>query len=372
MNSMPADTLHRHQEFWARQPADRPLLGINVGFAVEDTFPRTMARIADGPLKPGDIPVDEFLQDCDALAQAHEGLGDYPYVAAPFVGVPWLEAIAGCPIQASRNSFWAEACVQDWRSWRWRESFVDNPWTQKLLELMEALVAHAAGRYQVAPTLMRGPADILSAMRGGAPYVMDLVDTPEAIGPAIDEAARLWSVVAELQLARIPQTAGGYVAGAAALRTWAPDKVLWLQEDAMSLLSPKLYRKHFLPVDRRLSDSFPCVAFHLHGSALWAIDDLIQVPGIDVLELNLEDARCDVEGTFAGWRKIQQHKPVVLWRMYAADFEDWLNRVLRELPRAGVSVQVSAHDLAEAQTAQAIFARAVEKAGQAHAKDETP
>jgi hypothetical protein len=357
---MPAHVLHRHQQFWDRRPADRPLLGINVGFNLEDTFPRTMARISDGPVKPADIPVDAFLQDCDALARAHEGLGDYPYVAAPFVGVPWLEAIAGCSIAASRNSFWAGPCVTDWRSWRWPESHLDNPWAQKLLELMEALAANAAGRYRVAPTLMRGTSDILAAMRGGAALVMDLMDQPENVQPAIAGAARLWSELATAQLARIPPSADGYVAGAAALRTWAPDKVLWLQEDAMALLSPKLYRRHFLSADRQLSDSFPCVAFHLHGSALWAIDDLVQLPGVDVLELNLEDARCDLEGTFAGWRKIQQHKPVVLWRMYGPDLEAWLKRVLSELPAAGVSVQVSTKDRAEAATVGAAFARAVQ------------
>jgi hypothetical protein len=368
---MPAHLLYQHQQFWERKPADRPLLGINVGFSLQETFPRTMARISDGPLKPEDVPLDEFLQDCDALALAHEGLGDYPYVAAPFVGVPWLEAIAGCPIAASRNSFWAEACINDWRSWCWPESFIDNPWTRKLLQLMDRLVTHAAGRYQAAPTLMRGPSDILAAMRGGAAFVMDLMDQPETVQPAIDEAARLWSDVAKAQLARIPPSTEGYVAGAAALRTWAPDKVLWLQEDAMALLSPKLYRRHFLAADRQLSDSFPCVAFHLHGSALWAIDDVVQLPGVDVLELNLEDARCDVEGTFEGWRKIQRHKPVVLWRMYGADFEAWLDRVLKELPGAGVSVQVSTQDRAEAETVQAVFARAVERAIHRQAREGT-
>jgi len=359
MSFTPTDLRQRHQPFWERKPADRPLLAINVGFTLQETFPRTMARIGDGPLKPEDIPVDAFLQDCDALAQSHAGLGDYPYAAAPFVGIPWLEAIAGCPIAASRNSFWAGACVTDWRSWRWPESFTHTAWAQKLLELMEALAAHAAGRYQVAPTLMRGPSDILAAMRGGAPFVIDLVDNPDDVRPAIEEAARLWSELAEAQLARIPPSADGYVAGAAALRTWAPDKVLWLQEDAMALLSPRLYRRHFLAVDRKLSDAFPCIAFHLHGSALWAVDDLVQLPGIDVLELNFDDARCDVEGTFAGWRKIQQHKPVVLWRMYGPDFEGWLNRVLRELPAAGVSIQVSAQDVAEAELVEAMFTRAI-------------
>ena len=150
------------------------------------------------------------------------------------------------------------------------------------------------------------------------------------VGPALDECARIWETIARAQLELIPHSAEGYVAGDAALRVWAPEKVLWLQEDAMSLLSPALYRDHVLPVDDRLSNLFPCVAFHLHGSALWAIEDLVKLPGVDAIELNLEAANCDVQGTFAGWKKIQAHKPVILWRMYGDDFDDWFDRVHRE------------------------------------------
>ena len=358
MIRQPATSWQRHKAFWERQPTDRPLLGINVGFTLPQACPRTMAQIPDGPLKPDDIPVQAFLEDCDALELAHRGLGDYPYVAAPFVGVPWMEAIAGCRIVAHRTSLWAEPCVGDWRSWPWPANCLENPWARRLLELMEALTAHAAGRYRVAPTLMRGPADILAAMRGGAQFVMDLVDEPEFMQAAIAQVSALWQDLASAQLARVPSSADGYVGGAAALRVWAPDKVLWLQEDALALLSPRLYHEHFLPQDQRLSESFPCTAFHLHGSALWAIDSLVLLPGLKVIELNLEDANCDLEGTLAGWRKIQRHKPLVIWRMYAADFEPWLLRVLREFTAGGLSIQVSTRNLAEAQTVQRIFARA--------------
>jgi hypothetical protein len=47
---------------------------------------------------------------------------------------------------------------------------------QKLLEQTEALVKDADGRYQVAPTLMRGPADLLSAIRGGSTLPPDFCD----------------------------------------------------------------------------------------------------------------------------------------------------------------------------------------------------
>jgi hypothetical protein len=373
--ALPIETLERHRAFWDRQPADRPLLGVNVGFALQDVFPRAMARIADGPVRPDDIPVEEFLRDCDALDRSHRGLGDYPFVSAPFVALPWLEAVAGCPIVASRNSFWAEPCVRAWRDWRWLDSFLDTPWARKLLDLMDTLAAHAAGRYPVTHTLMRGPSDILAAMRGGAQCVMDLLDDPDGMRPAIDQASRLWRDLAAAQLARIPASPEGYVAGAAALRTWAPDKAVWLQEDAMALLSPALYADFVLPADRRLSDAFPCVAFHLHGSALWAIEPLVRLPGVRVIELNLEDATCDVEGTFAGWRAIQRHKPAIAWRMYGRDFEPWLNRVLSELPWDGLSIQVSARDRAEAETVQRVFTQSVERwaerRGNAATKKET-
>ena len=219
---------------------------------------------------------------------------------------------------------------------------------QKLLEIMHALIEHARGRYGVAPTLMRGPADMLAALRGPTQFCLDFLDTPELVGPALDECARIWETIAQAQLALIPHSAAGYLAGDAALRVSAPDKVLWLQEDAMSLLSPPLYRDYILPVDDRLSNMFPCVAFHLHGSALWAIDDLVKLSGVDVIELNLEAANCDVEGTFAGWKQIQVHKPVIMWRMFGEDFDAWFARVRREFSATGLSVQVSVKDQTEA------------------------
>ena len=67
----------------------------------------------------------------------------------------------------------------------------------------------------------------------------------------------------------------------------------------MSLLSPTLYRKYVWPVDAKLSAMFPCVAFHMHGSALWALDDVIRLPDVDIVELNLEAAMCDIEANTA-------------------------------------------------------------------------
>lgn len=335
------DALKRHRAFWNGEATDRPVWGISIGFFANEIFPRVMARLGTGPVCPDDIPVEELLQDCDDRYAAHQGLGDFPFTCAPFFALPWLEAVAGCPIMASPSSLWAEPCLVDWAAWQWDRAILENPWTQKLLQLMRALIEHSRGRFQVSPTLMRGPADILAAMRGATQFPLDMLDTPDLVVPALQRCAEIWRQVARAQLDAIPASRDGYLALDAALRTWAPDKLLWLQEDAMSLLSPTLYRNYVWPLDARLSAAFPCVAFHLHGSVLWAIDDVLRLPDVHVVELNLEAALCDVEGTFAGWKKIQRQKPLVIWRMFTDDFPSWLARVARELPATGLAIQVS-------------------------------
>jgi hypothetical protein len=349
------DALKRHRAFWNREATDRPVWGINLGFFANEVFPRVMARLGTRPVKPEDIPVEEFLKDCDDRWAMHQELGDFPFTCSAFPAVPWLEAVAGCPIMASPSSLWAEPCLEDFDRWDWDRPVLSNPWTRKLLELMQALLKHSRGRFQVSPTLMRGPADILAAMRGATQLPLDMLDTPERVGPALERCAEIWRQLARAQLDLIPPCGEGYIALDAALRTWAPDKLLWLQEDAMSLLSPTLCRKHVYPLDAKLSAMFPCVAYHLHGSALWAVDEVVRLPGVDVVELNLEAAMCDVEGTFAAWKRIHAHKPLVIWRMMGDDFPAWLARVARELPARGLAIQVSVRNVAEARRVQSEF-----------------
>ncbi len=354
-------TLQIQRAFWNREQTSRPLFGCNVGFFMHQTYPTLVATLPKGLVKPEHIRVDLVLKDLEDLYQIHRQLDDdFPFVAVAFPYVPWMEAIMGCPVQNSGTSMWAETMIEDWSAWSWEQpSLQSNPWAQKLLELTEALVERSAGRYFVGATLMRGISDMLSAMRGARRFPLDCYDCPDVVHRAAELCAGVWVAVGKAQLDLLPCSPSGYVSGSFGLRAWAPDKLIWLQEDAMALLSPRIYRESFLPLDRRIAAEFPHSAFHLHGSALWSVNNLLASPEFDVIELNYDSGLCDADATFAAWKKIQMHKPLVVWKQFeGAEFGPWLDRVAGELAPRGLTLQIMVDKVEQARMVRAeILAR---------------
>jgi hypothetical protein len=344
-----ANSLNRHRAWLAMRPTDRPLLACQIGFMVPSMYPRLWDTLPRGSVGPEHIRIDAFLADVEDLFRRYAALGDdMPFVAVPFLGVPWVEAIVGCPIVCTDSSMCAEPALTGGR-----DTIADvngirnNPWFAKLVEMMTALVDRSAGRFPVAPSLMRGPADVLCALRGPVRFALDFYDHLEAVRTALRGLADAWMDVAQAQLDFVAPSSDGYV-GSGSWRIWGPDRVIWLQEDAMALLSPALYREFVLPEDRRILSRFPCTAFHLHASALWAVDPLLQLPELGALELNFESARLDEAGTLTAWKRIQRTKPLIAWKEFNGEaFWPWLDDVLLRLGPSGPLFAIVVKDVNE-------------------------
>ncbi len=336
---------------------DRPLIGSGAfGFPVRELSPRVAAPLSAGPVRPADIQVEPFLEDIDALWRAYQALDDdYPFAAGALASVPWLEAILGCPIFFSGTTMWADPCINDWDEYGWDRHPLSHPWAEKLLELLRALAEHSQGRYCCTPTLMRGVADLCAALRGPNALALDLYDCPERISRLADLCAEALIQMGLAQLALIPESENGYLVGCAGLRCWFPRKGLWLQDDAVSILSPRFYREHFLPRVRHVAGSFEQVAFHLHGDRLWAVDLLLQMDEIDVLDLNYDVGASMLEERIVpAWRSIQAKKPCIAFGHVTLEE---LARLRKILSPAGLSLQVVAPTLAQGQAARDLVCR---------------
>jgi len=131
--------------FWNRDRVDRPLIGI-IYKAYQDAE-LVAASVGEGELQPSRIDPRPILSEYDGIAAAREAIGDDKLgVAEPLLGIPWLEAICGCQVTVpGGKSLWPESPGD--RDAIGEHSFSEaNPWYRKVLEVLQAVVDHVAGR----------------------------------------------------------------------------------------------------------------------------------------------------------------------------------------------------------------------------------
>jgi hypothetical protein len=292
-------------------PAERPLGSCWIGSRMPDEIYRATRAIPIGRVLASDIRVDDFMADYDRLYEMHEAVGDDAFwSASAFYGIPWVEAILGCPVYYSGDSFWVEPILPEWPDRLALPGPEGQEWLTKLLEFTEALVRLADGRYAVAATLMRGPSDLLAAARGHIEMIYDMYDHPEQLERLAAVATDLWIQVARRQLELIPRYEGGYVSHF--YRVWAPDWVVCPQEDASASFSPEFFGRILVPADEKISAAFPYSVMHLHSPTTWPVEQLLHIDRLSCIEINYDDNGPRLTELMPVLRRIQESKPLVI------------------------------------------------------------
>ena len=120
-----------------------------------------------------------------------------------------------------------------------------NPWLQKYLAFLDALVQRAAGRYPVTHGTLIGLSDLLAALRGHGPSILDLLEEPQQAEAALWHFGEIFRCITDAAWARLPLYGGGYYD--AQYQLWAPGPTARLQEDEHGRLSagaPQLFPDH--------------------------------------------------------------------------------------------------------------------------------
>lgn len=326
--------------FWAGGNADRPLISFWIGtFSISDLYPNSMELLPDGKLQPDQIKIEFFQRDYkDLFEKNSRSLSDVPWAAFPIMTIPWLEGILGCQIMKKGSNIWAEPIVKDYDQILNNEFDLDNnPWVDKLLEFTKWLVDYSEGRFPISTCLMRGPSDLLSAMRSPTRMCLDFYDFPDKVSLALDRLADFWIKIAKFQHDLIPKFMGGYSFGQIYL--WGEEKCGWFQDDTIALLSPKFYEQYLLPCEQVLSASIPLTGIHLHPDSLFVIEHLKNIPTLDVIEINYEPTGPSLSKMLPYLEQVVDHKKLVLW----GDFNDKDLKFLRlELPARNLCLQIIA------------------------------
>jgi hypothetical protein len=273
------ELINQHHSFYDRSEATRPLLDFFVG----GLFPLAQFRdgLSDGLLAPEAV-VPEAFEDYHRILGAQVPVrGELIETLFPFIPIPWMEAIIGCPVRVSLDtcSIGAEPFLEDLSELdRVEEAALDpeNPWRLKLLEYQHFLVETFGGEKPVGLPIMRGPMDMIGAMLGGERTVFGFYDHPREMERLLRICADAWLQTARAQFEVIPPFQGGYF-NYRQVHLSEPSPVL--QEDNVAMLSPSLYREFVLPQDERILVAFPHALFHTHSSSAHILlDDLLACP----------------------------------------------------------------------------------------------
>jgi len=342
----------RHAGFWECADTDRPLVTVNVDYTPDPV--RTASLFGDGELIPDRIDASMILGDFAPMVEAHERIGDdYIVTGDPFVGIPWLEAMCGCPVEVpDGRSLWP-ATVPGAPVLPDPGSLPGNPWFQKLRQVLEALVVFAGDELPVSMTHLRGPADILAAVFGTQELFLMMVDDPDRVRALAMEASELHRRVARMEAGLIRPYRGGYCLRQFGL--WSPQPSLWLQDDTSGMISAERYREVFLEAFADGAASAPFGVLHLHIPSLHLAPMLAEVQNVRAINVYFDDNRTTVRKALPVFAALQARRmPLVIAKdIYRGFSLGEYAEILELLSPAGLAVHLGADSVDEGATVAA-------------------
>ena len=334
------DLLRRHKNFWARGAADQAL----VGRGRRKYFPTE-----DFKLEWDQVDIQPELYDPEYFLPQYEKkfssgglyIGDLLWSACPFWGIPWMEAIIGCPIriQETSKTFWAAPIFSDLREIPDISLSLQNTWFQKLLESVKVLAENSKGRFPISMPLMRGPVDMLEALMGVEKLCLGAIDYPERVRELADQCADVYIAVAQAQLGLIPSFYGGY---SNFRQIWAPGWTSSVQQLAAVLFKPEMYREILLTADIKIIESFDYTIMHQNSNSLHLLDDLLGIEKLSCIQILVDPVGPSLEDLLPSFLKVQDYKTLVILGDF--DQED-LDYILETLSPRGLCVYIQRHSV---------------------------
>jgi|GEM_PF-6151872 len=360
---MPLD-IERQMRFWRSEETDRPLLTYHVGpYYPVKRYPNVTASLPSGHLTPKDLSIPALLKDFDLLRDQYAQVeDDMVYVASQLYGFPMIEAILGCKVSVSRTSgsFWTEPFLDDWSMLDSLPDRINKGWLDKLVEMMEATVRWAAGAYPVPLPNLQMVAEMMGGARGATQLALDFFDYPAESKRLAEICLKIWMDVHEIVEPMCPRYEGGYAAHDYGL--WAPEQVDVTQEDYSALLSPPIFHDFILPCQRAILKVLPYNILHLHPPSIYVLDQVLDLPELKAINLNYEVGRRDLSTMIPVWKRIQEHKPLLIYASHINEEE--IARIVMELDPRGLALHPVVADAEQARKMTA----AVEKAAAQRAK----
>lgn len=321
--------------FWEKKPGGRPPVGVvNTDIYLplkylRRPFPRQY-------VEPEDLRPDLVMTDYEfAFANRPVNCDDWIPFAAPWRAIPWLEAWCGCPVRFASGSLAPDPICDSVEALRAAPVPAQDKWFRCLRQQTEMLAAGAPADCWISPTILRGPSDVLAALRGLNNFLCDLHDAPEVLEEAAGRIHRLLLRALDQHFRVVKPTYGGY---GHIFGYWAPGPTIAIQEDVLGLCHPHIYRDLFMKYSAQVVRHLgACVVFHLHSTGFRHFRHLLDIPGLAGLQMTVEANGPPLIDLLPAFREILERSRLLLFMDHR--FEE-LPAVLPRLPSEGLYLAV--------------------------------
>ncbi|MBM3714113.1 MAG: hypothetical protein FJW56_11895 [Actinobacteria bacterium] len=342
----------KSESFFYKKEVKSPLLGFFIlGRNYMHTFSRTYKNISDKKvLQPEDINIKDFVKDVEDIINLSEDVAeDIFFPVSPFQYVTWMEAIIGCPIFVGKESLYSVPFARNLKDHDfYNVSVVKNKWMEKLTEIFKILLDFTGDKYPLScSTHMRGPADMVSAAMGPTALCLELNDNPEKMKKLINYYSELFIETAAIQHDIVADSKfnKGYTVSGYGILT--PLMCQHVQDDAIAILSPGIYREFFLEAHQKIISSFQSSFYHIHPVSLFIIEELVKIKKLDIIEINREPVPIgpSMDILLPYFKKIQENNISVFVHFTDVDFsieliEKEVKIVMDSLNKSGLCINI--------------------------------
>ena len=346
-----------HRAYWAGGEMEEPLVSYRIGYYFfADKFKANLPLLEKNHLvTPEQIDVDAYLPDYERMYQACEQTGQTAFFTAePCTGIPWLEAMCGCPIRGEEVAFMATQTCDDIEDVGEIGYDPENPWAKRYMEFLDKLVTLSDGRFPVGQPIMRGTTDVVGSMMGQSEMACAAMTDPELLRQRLNESAELLRQVIAEQYRHVPAFYDGWAAGFYHL--WAPGKLIWYQEDLSAILSKKHFDEFLREPAEQICGGYDYTFMHLHPNSFFHLDGILSLKGLRAVQINKDVSGPTVEQMIPVFRKVlEAGKRLIVWGNLT---EEEIRLVMRKLPHMGLFLNVISPSVDEAKQLQSVISTA--------------
>lgn len=316
MQNRVQQSIELHQRFWSGETMSHPLVAFRLApdFFFSNHSKASRALMIPGKeITPDMIDVDTFIDDYKKVAEETQQIKqDAFWTAEPFTGFPWIEAICGCQVYATENSYITHPCLSGVEQHEKIFLNPENQWFKKYMEFTTKLFKEFKGKYTIGQPITRGMSDVTGALIGQTEMVYAIYDSPEEVKILMSKIADIFLNIIKIQQEAIEPLYGGYSMGFYHL--WSPGKCVWFQEDLTCLMTPEQYRVFIKPQHERICANYDYTGIHMHSSSFHILDEILDIERLKVIEINKDIGGLTVSQMIPVFKKVQsKDKKLIIW-----------------------------------------------------------